>query len=455
MEHSAPRGELDTTLFGAHDLAAPLVGRVAELQGLQAEYGVVLSGGECRTVTLLGENGSGKSRLIHEFVRQVRNGPLKVPRVYRGRAQRRGNESDSASGEASYGVFARLLRARFGLVEGISQEQAQLQVRDQVSTALGDRKVGDVCYFLGQLIDLTFDESPLTEAVASDPLQARPILRALTRRFFEGDASHGPVCLVFDDLHHADDDSIDLLRFLIQHLQAKMLVICAGRHELLRQVEGWHKIGDERHSLVELRTLSKEDSARAMNALLAPCEGAAPQALIDAGVNAASGNPGQLYQMVRAFHDSGVLAEKDALAVKPIWRVDLKRLHSVRLPVTVEDAVGIRVSSLTSKERLLLEHAAAMGNVFWLGGLIALGRMGLSPPEIWNVSDISGTSELQETLQALLQRDYIVQLEGAAFGNETEYVFKQNLEREKIAGLNIRVREQIVQNGPRGAGPLD
>jgi predicted ATPase len=139
--------------------------------------------------------------------------------------------------------------------------------------------------------------------------------------------------------------------------------------------------------------------------------------------------------MVRAFHDSGVLAEKDALAVKPIWRVDLKRLHSVRLPVTVEDAVGIRVSSLTSKERLLLEHAAAMGNVFWLGGLIALGRMDLSPPEIWNVSDISGTSELQETLQALLQRDYIVQLEGAAFGNETEYVFKQNLEREKIAGL--------------------
>jgi len=432
---TARMGEIDTAIFGAHDLAAALIGREAELAELHAAYEAVLTGAESRTITLVGENGSGKSRLIHEFVRQVRAGPLRVPRVYRGRARRRGNQRERATGDASYGVFARLLRARFGLVEGMTPDQAQQQVRDQVATALGDRKVGDVCHFLGQLIDLAFDESPLTQAVANDPLQARPILRAIVRRFFEGDASHGPVCLVFDDLHFADDDSIDLLNFLTHNLQAKLLLIYSARAEFLRQHDSWHKTGTDRHRVVELGPLSTEDSAELMHALLAPCEGDVPQALIDAGVKAASGNPGQLTQMVRAFHDSGVLEERDALSVKPVWRVDLKRLHSVRLPVTMEDAVGIRIAALAPKERRVLEHAAAMGNVFWLGGLLALRRMGLEPPEVWRDSDTSDADELKESLATLVQRDYVLELEGAAFRNETEYVFKQNLEREKIAGL--------------------
>ncbi len=33
--------------------------------------------------------------------------------------------------------------------------------------------------------------------------------------------------------------------------------------------------------------------------------------------------------------------------------------------------------------RRILEQAAAMGSVFWLGGLVALGRLDQKAPEYW------------------------------------------------------------------------
>src|SRR5262249_53367130 len=87
---------------------APLVGREAEMAELEHAMRAVSSWGEPEVVTLVAPGGMGKTRLIedfiHEFVRHAPNGP----RVYRGRARARG---------LSYGVFSRLLRSRFGLLE--------------------------------------------------------------------------------------------------------------------------------------------------------------------------------------------------------------------------------------------------------------------------------------------------------------------------------------------------
>ena len=65
-------------------------------------------------------------------------------------------------------MFARVLRARFGIVEGMDGEAAKAQIRTQVAAVLEDRKIGDVCYFLGQLLELEFSDSPLIQAVRGD-----------------------------------------------------------------------------------------------------------------------------------------------------------------------------------------------------------------------------------------------------------------------------------------------
>ena len=137
---------------------AVLVGRTAELRVLDESLRAVRDDGRARTVTLVGANGIGKTRLVRDFLSKQRSSEQGAPRVFRGSARDHG---------AAYDVFARVLRARFGIVEGMDGEAAKAQIRAQVAAVLEDRKVGDVCYFLGQLLELEFLDSPLIQAVAA------------------------------------------------------------------------------------------------------------------------------------------------------------------------------------------------------------------------------------------------------------------------------------------------
>jgi tetratricopeptide (TPR) repeat protein len=407
-------------------VSAPLIGRNPEMAALKNAADVARSKGQSRIATLVGAGGLGKSRIISDFLSEVRSAGVANLRAYWGSAR---------SVNQSYGVFARLLRSRFGLVEGMDAEAAKSQVRSRAASALDDRRVGDVCYFLGQLLDLRFDPSPLTKAVLDEPRQGRMVRRAILRSFFESDATQSPLCLIFEDLQDADDDSLDLLPYLIEHLTGPILVVCATRPELLSRHQDWFDYGRSRHERLDLRPLTSDQAAAVMRALLAPCQGGPPEALVEAATRLAAGNPGLLQGMVHVFHDAGVLRETDPTAAHLQWEVDLERLASARLPLTPQDAVETRVGALTAVERRVLEHAAAMGSVFWLGGLVALARMDAEPPEFWDVNNTTDLEQIRSVLAGLLATDHILELPDPAFSGESEYVFKHNLERSKIVTL--------------------
>lgn len=401
----------------------PLVGRDSQRERLRKTFERVQESGDFRAVTILGSSGLGKTALIDDFVSSLTSPEEGGPLVYRSRARREA---------LSYGVFSRLLRSRFGVLDEMLEEEAVKKVRKQAQEVLGHENVADVCYFLGQLMGIAFDESPLTLAASDESGPAQGMRRAVVRRFFEAEAAGKSVCLIFDDLQFADPDSLDLLESLIQYLDGRIFLICAAGRELLAQRELWGATATERHQLIELETLGKQTAEELIRRMLRRSEGGVPEALVEAGVRAAGGNPGQIAQMVRSYLESGVLEE-----VHPggLWRVNLERLGTVRLPMSIDDAVALRISSLSSGERRVLEHAAAMGSVFWLGGLVALGRMDREPPEFWSEKEPADVRRLQETLDRLVERDYLLRLEDAVFPDEPEYVFKHNFEREKIAAL--------------------
>jgi tetratricopeptide (TPR) repeat protein len=311
--------------------------------------------------------------------------------------------------------------------------EATSRVRAVAQEVLGHENVEDVCFFLGQLMGLPFDESPLTLAATDDAAQAQGLRAAVVRRFFEADSVRVPLCLVFDDLHFADADSLDLLQSLIENLDGRILLICAGGRELLASREAWGNSSTGRHHSIELEPLNQQTTSELIRRMLRRCENGVPQALVDAAVKASGGNPGQMSQMVRSYFESGVLEASDD--PRQPWRVNLERLSSVRLPMSVEDAVALRISALTGVERRVLEHAAAMGSVFWLGGLVALGRMDREVPEFWSEREPADIRRLEDVLERLVERDYLLSLEATVFSDEQEFVFKHNFEREKIAAL--------------------
>ena len=419
--------------FGTIDRRAVLVGRTAELRVLDESLRAVRDDGRARTVTLVGANGIGKTRLVRDFLSKQRSTEHGTPRIFRGSARDQGS---------AYDVFARVLRARFGIVEGMDGEAAKAQIRTQVAGVLEDRKVGDVCYFLGQLLELEFLDSPLIQAVRSDSLQMRLLRRAVIKRFLEADANlvlqqpQGPIVLVFDDLHFAHEESLDLLENLIGSIDAPILMLCLARPDMIAKRDGWAKHGGARHKIVELSPLSDTDSARVMEDLLAPCGDAEGiEDLVDAACTLAGGNPALLERMVRIFHDMSVVEVKDEFAEVETWIIHLDRLSEVSLPLTVDDAIQARIAALAPPERDLLERAATMGSVFWLGGLLAIARLDSSAPDMWSRTSVTDESAIRETLKELKERDYILTLPDSTFPDDEEFAFKHNLERETLLKL--------------------
>ncbi|WP_437807926.1 ATP-binding protein [Sorangium sp. So ce1078] len=434
----------DSATGAATPARAPLIGREAELSALARALDAVERERSTRTVTLVGPPGIGKSRLARDFLERRRQGSAAL-RVYSGSA------GDMAS---AYGIFTRLLRARFGLSDGMDKDAARAEVRAQVAHVMGDRKVGDVIYFLGQFIGLAFGDSPLTRAVQDDPAQADLIRRAVLKAFLEADAAQGPVCLVFEDLHAAHDDSLALLRYLIEYLAGPVLIVCAARPELLTREDDWGKVGERRHALVELTPLGEAESAELARALLAPCmprggeddvvvvdaAGAesqrrpgAPPELVESACSFANGNPALIEQMVRICLDQGVIEELAPDSGGPRWRVHLGKLSTAHLPMTVEDAVNVRLAALDHDCRQLLEQAATIGPVFWSGALFVLGRAGCQAPELWGEEQSDkDLDRINAALRSLCDRGYLRKQSESSFAGSDEYVFVHDKEREAL-----------------------
>jgi tetratricopeptide (TPR) repeat protein/type II secretory pathway predicted ATPase ExeA len=397
------------------------------MQELERGYALAAQTKLAHTVTVVGAAGIGKTRLVREFLIRARETGA-TPRVFRGTAR---------EGGPSYEVFARVLRARFGVVEGTDGAAAKAQVRAQLATVLEDRKVGDVAYFLGQLLDLDFQGSPLITAVEGDPQQLRAMRRAIVKSFLEIDANKGtdPPVLVFDDLQFSHDDSLELLASLVDTLRAPILLVCIARPELLVRRDGWRHHGGERHTVIELPPLGDVDAAAVMHDLLSPCgEPQELDELVEEAVTLAAGNPALLEQIVRVYHDSGVL-EATSNFEDEHWTIHPERLGSVKLPLSVQDAVQARIAALAPVERDLLERAAAMGGVFWLGGLLATRRQGRLSPEAWEGGEAADVLVVRQALSDLVERDYLLRLPDSTFSGDEEYVFKHNLEREALERL--------------------
>jgi tetratricopeptide (TPR) repeat protein len=430
--------------FKVGTVRAMLVGRAAEMRQLEDALGEVRETGVCLAATVLGAAGVGKSRLVRDFLLRTRaNANQAAPRVYRGQAKVDG---------PAYEVFARALRARFSIVEGMDPEAAKALVRAQAAQVLEDRKVGDVVYFIGQLIELEFHDSPLIKAVEGDALQLRLLRRAVIKHFLEADALHAasqtqtglgvmsPIILVFDDLQNAHEESLDLIAYLVENVRAPVLIICVARPEMSARRDDWLRHGGTRHTLIEISPLSETDATAVMHELLAPCGDSVDiDDLIDAAATLAGGNPALLEQMVRIFLDNGVLevnaSDPGDFTSEETWTIRPEKMAQVRLPLTVEDAVQARIGSLSPSEREVLERAAAMGGVFWLGGLVSIVRQGEPAPELWQLGAETDVAKLRGQLEQLTERDYILRLPDSTFAGDEEYVFKHNLEREALLKL--------------------
>jgi len=406
-----------------------LVGREGALATMRDVVARAIDFQAPQLITLVGNQGTGKTRLIKELISEITTSTDRPCRVFHGIAER-----DARQQPVKLAAITSLLRDRFELTPD-PDEASRLRLAHEIRTVAPDQ-VAEMMHFLGALVGIESPPSPFLSAVTESPKAHDEMTRTALRRFVELDAAQSPIVLVLDDMQWADPDTLAQVSDLATSLGGSPVVLLtAARPEMLVHTAGWGE-GAVDHERIDLRNLEPDDAEQMFENLLARVP-QLPDDLVQMAVEQTGGNPAFLEQLVRLFLDNGAIT-----VVGGTWHLDFDRANETELPISVEEAIEARIAALESDERDILEKAAVFGNVFWISALVSMARLERLPPKIsptpleleWgNGEDVR--RRVSDLIAGLADRDYVLLLDSddSSITGEAEVVFKHNLERELIA----------------------
>jgi class 3 adenylate cyclase/tetratricopeptide (TPR) repeat protein len=370
--------------FGV-DLAQPgrvgLVGREHELELLGGALTRVRKEEAPQLLTLVGVPGIGKSRLVRELFQVVEADPELI-------FWRQGRSLPYGEG-VSYWALAEMVKAQAGILESDSGDEVQDKLRRAVAAVVDGEEASWVEAHLRPLLGLGEDGDQRGDTRAE--------AFAAWRRFLEALADQGPLVLVFEDLHWADDGLLDFVDHLVDWASGvPMLLVCTARPELLARRPGWGG-GKPNATTVSLAPLSSEETVRLIHSLL-------DQAVLPAEVQTtllerAGGNP--LY------------AEEFARITVERETADAAELP---LPESIQGLIAARIDALSADEKATLEDAAVVGKVFWVGSVAELRAAGREPVEA--------------ALHSLERKEFVQRERRSAIAGEYQYAFRHGLVRD-------------------------
>jgi class 3 adenylate cyclase/tetratricopeptide (TPR) repeat protein len=392
--------ERPTTTHRPSGLRAELIGRKVELTELE-EAVQRLSEGKGTIISICGDTGTGKSRLVEEFRATL---DLEEIQWLEGHAY-------AYSQNIPYFPLIDLLNRAWQIEEGDPPEGVKEKIESRIQGLIG--KKADVAPYIGSLYALSYPEvegvSPeFWKSRLHDAVQA--ILSALTRR--------GPTVICLEDIQWADPSSLDLLRFILSEFRYPALFLCVYRlpFSLLtsHQLSGIGKSYQE----IRLQDLSPSDTQDMMESLLR--SKTIPQELRKFVQQKVEGNPFYLEEVINSLIESGTLTRDNGnwMLTRPIGESDI-------LP-TIQGVISARLDRLEKEMKRILQEASVIGRAF----LYEILR------KITELKD-----DIDRCLHGLEQLDLI---RTRSFQPELEYVFKHALTQEVVySGLLKKERQEI------------
>lgn len=386
---------------GVEGVETRMIGRDAELLSLKNALADAIAEQETRVVTVMGEAGVGKSRLIYEFERWIEQQPGPIFR-YKGRAS-------AVTQTTPYSIIRDLFADRFDILESDSAAAALAKFRAGMASILEPEKAD----LMGQMIGFDFRAagSAAVQALLGSPSFGQLGLAYLAQYARAIVAQH-PAVLLLEDAHWADDSSLDLVWRLVEAVPAAaLLIVVVARPTLSERRPNWGE-GQASHTLLALQPLSGHAS-RALVAEILQRAPRIPHELRDLVVAGAEGNPFYVEELIKMLIEDGVI-----VCGAETWTVALDRLAEVRVPPSLTGILQARLDALPLAERALLQRAAVTGRVFWDDVAVKLA------------ADIMPQAEVGTLLGSLRQRELVFRRERSAFAETTEFVFKHNLLRD-------------------------
>jgi class 3 adenylate cyclase/tetratricopeptide (TPR) repeat protein len=406
VERAQPRGFVGLSR-GIEGLHTRMVGREAELARLQDAVTQAQAAGHSRMITVVGEAGVGKSRLLDEFTAWLDRQPGLV-RYFKGRARQE-------TAGLPYALLRDLFAARFGIADSDPATVARAKLVSGILGFLGPDAT-EKAHFLGHHLGLDFSASPYLSGILQDSRQIHDRALHYAVQFFSALAREGLVVLLVEDAQWADDGSLDLIAHLARHVEGGPLVIVAvARPALLDRRPAWGQdlAGAAR---LDLQPLSAETTGHLIAELLQKLP-AVPAALAALLAQRAEGNPYYLEELVKMLIDEGVIQ------TGATWQVAPERLAQAHVPPTLAGVLQARLDSLAPGERATLQCAAIVGRIFWDAAVAQVQREA-------GVGPAASDPDPQTRLASLWDKDLIFRQVTSTFQTAREYLFKHALLRD-------------------------
>lgn len=391
---------------GIEGLHAEMVGREAELATVQRVIDD-LKQGVGRIVSVLGEAGLGKSRLVIEAKGYFHELPGPECNWF---------ETTSLSYETyhAYGLLQRLIRQACDIHYEDAPRIVQKKLGAVVDT-LPEEEQKRAQHLLEVMFGLAGNngEVPLEGDMFKDELFE--VLQAWLR----ADFADQPTVMVFDDMHWSDGASVDVIRRMLPLTAELPLVIVAIMREE-RQAPAWQILttaDDEfrhRYTRISLRPLTESESNELISRLLAVAE--IPDSLRANILAKSDGNPFFIEEVVRTLIENGVVVPEDREIdgdVRRYWRATSDG-SDVSIPNNLQALLSARMDRLEESTRATLQLASVIGRSFHLRVLQAVDE---------------DDPELDKHVAALVRLEMIRE---SARVPEVEYAFRNPLTQEAV-----------------------
>ncbi|HKS79557.1 MAG TPA: AAA family ATPase, partial [Gaiellaceae bacterium] len=310
----------------AHDSsrldAAPFVGREPELELLENSFSRAVKDRRAQLLTIFGEPGLGKTRLVTEFTAGLERATTLCGRTL-------------PYGEGvTYWPLASMIKASAGIRDDDPASEAFEKLRACCESEAVADLLGAALGVLGA-----------AEGGEHEPGQ----LSWAALRWAEQLADAQPLVLVFEDVHWAEEPLLDLIEHLARSLrEVPVLIIALARPELLDARPAWGG-GIRTAAAIDLAPLDGTESGELADALLS--RGNVPAAERVPLLERAEGNPLFLEEIVQALREGCGLDG---------------------IPETLQALIAARIDGLAAGEKHVLQSAALVGRVFWQGALESL-----------------------------------------------------------------------------------
>jgi class 3 adenylate cyclase/tetratricopeptide (TPR) repeat protein len=371
--------------------SGPLVGREDELRTMMDAFLRMLDQRSVRLLTLVGEAGLGKSRLVGELFRFVDE----RTELIHWRHARCLPYGDSFT----FWPLAQIVKAHAGILESDGPEVWPDKLDAAIGTLPLSRADRDwVRARLGPLLGQGAQEG-------GEPTQQAESFMAW-RRFLEAVASVHPLVLVVEDIHWADDPMLDFLEHLVMGREDyPMLVLCTARPQLFDRRPQWGSRWVD-GSVISLAPLSDVATTK----LLGPTLDQRTTSLL---IERAGGNPLFAREFARLVRDTA--SERHARG-----EVEGGLSSLVEVPGSITSIIAARLDALPPRVKSVLQDASVVGKVFWSGALAAISHL--------------DEADVLKALRELSKRELVSRLRTSRMQSNEELAFSHVLVRDVAYG---------------------